>query len=230
MAWKKRIKRGEKVGLELCRAERKLLLTGLVFLHEHVEAAIRSTPPGGEVMLTLSDLEDLVGHVAGEANHAKSERTEDILSDIFEKIEELLDLYVEDDRPAPATKPSDTVSGTPGERLSRPEPIVVPMPKRPGDEHRKYPIKMTLFQRKSLLDQTNLGAKLIRLIEQTPEGTLTVEFTRDELDVLYDKIGEAIASARSPHKARLISLSKKIEALFEQECDEAFGVTLPEHQ
>jgi hypothetical protein len=39
MAWKKLIKRGEKVGLELTQAERKLLLTGLVFLHKHVEAA-----------------------------------------------------------------------------------------------------------------------------------------------------------------------------------------------
>jgi hypothetical protein len=42
-------------------------------------------------MLTLSDLEDLVGHVAGEANHAKSERIEEILSGVFDKIEELLD-------------------------------------------------------------------------------------------------------------------------------------------
>ena len=65
MPWKNRIKRGEKVGLELTQTERKLLLTGLVFLHKRVEAAIRATPPGEEVMLTLSDLENLVGHVAG---------------------------------------------------------------------------------------------------------------------------------------------------------------------
>ncbi len=96
--WKKLIKPGEKVGLELTQAERKLLLTGLVFLHEDVEAAIRSTPPGEEVMFTLSDLEDLVGHVAGEANHAKSERIEEILSGIFDKIEELLDTYAEEDQ------------------------------------------------------------------------------------------------------------------------------------
>ena len=32
-----RIKRGEKVGLRLTRTERKLLLTGLVFLHKRVE-------------------------------------------------------------------------------------------------------------------------------------------------------------------------------------------------
>jgi hypothetical protein len=67
-----------------------LLLTGLVYMHKSVEDEIRSAPRGEEVMLTLSDLEDLVGHVAGEANHAKSERIEKILSGIFEKIEELL--------------------------------------------------------------------------------------------------------------------------------------------
>jgi hypothetical protein len=90
MAWKKRVDRGEKVGLELTQAERKLLLTGLVFLYKDVEAAINSTPPGEEVMLTIGDLEDLVNHVAGEANHAKSERIERILSGIFDKIEALL--------------------------------------------------------------------------------------------------------------------------------------------
>jgi hypothetical protein len=41
------------------------------------------------------------------------------------------------------------------------------MPRRPGDEHRKYPIKMTPLQRTSLLDQTSLGDDLIRMIEQT---------------------------------------------------------------
>ena len=35
----------------------------------------------------------MAGHVAGEANHAKSKRTEEILGGLFEKIKELLDLY-----------------------------------------------------------------------------------------------------------------------------------------
>jgi hypothetical protein len=96
MTWKRLIKRGEKVGLELSPEERKLLLTGLVFLHREVEMAIRSAPPGGEVMLTFSDLDDLAGHVAGEANHAKDKRTGDILSDTFDKIEGLFDLYVQE--------------------------------------------------------------------------------------------------------------------------------------
>jgi hypothetical protein len=98
--WKKLIKPGEKLGLELSKAERKLLQTGLVFLHQEVEEALKSTPAGEPVMITLGDLEDMAGHVAGEANHAKSERKEEILSSIYEKIEELLDHYAEESGPA----------------------------------------------------------------------------------------------------------------------------------
>jgi hypothetical protein len=91
--WKKIINQGEKVALELSRAERTLLLTGLVYLHERVEEEIRSTPPGVPVKISLGDLDDMAGHVAGEANHAKSEKTEEILGGLFEKIEQLLALY-----------------------------------------------------------------------------------------------------------------------------------------
>lgn len=97
MTWKRGIKRDQKIGLELSPEERKLLLTGLVYMHERVEMAIRSAPPGGEVMLTLSDLDDLAGHVAGEANHARNKRTGDILGGVFDKIEGLLDLYVQEE-------------------------------------------------------------------------------------------------------------------------------------
>jgi len=81
------------VELELSRAERKLLLTGLVYLSKQVEEELRSTPAGVPVKIRLGDLDDLAGHVAGEANHARSERTEEILSGLFEKIEELLGFH-----------------------------------------------------------------------------------------------------------------------------------------
>ena len=112
----------------------------------------------------------------------------------------------------------------------RPEPVIVPIPRRPGWERRIYPIKMAPLQRTSLLDHTGLSPELARKVERTRGGTQAIEFTRVELDVLYDKIGEAIAYARSPHKSRLMALSRKIESIFERECDEAFGVMLPEDQ
>jgi hypothetical protein len=111
-----------------------------------------------------------------------------------------------------------------------PEPVIVPIPRRPGWERRTYPIKMTPLQRTSLLDHTGLSPGLTRKIERCRGGTQAIEFRRDELDVLYDKIGEAIGYARSPYKFRLMALSRKIESIFERECDEAFGVIPPEDQ
>jgi hypothetical protein len=93
--WKTIINRDAQVDLELSRAERKLLLTGLVYLPDQVEAELRSTPVGVPLKIRLGDLDNLAGHVAGEANHARSERTEEILSGLFEKIEELLTFHAQ---------------------------------------------------------------------------------------------------------------------------------------
>jgi hypothetical protein len=110
----------------------------------------------------------------------------------------------------------------------KPEPVIVPIPRRPGWQRRKYPIKMTPLQRRSLLDHTGIDPGLTRKIERCGGGTQAIEFKRDELDVLYDKIGEAIGYARSPHKSRLISLNMKIASILERELDEAFGGMPPE--
>ena len=91
--WNKIINQGEKVGPDLCKAERTLLLTGLVYLQKRVEEEIRSTLPGVPVKIRLGDLDDMAGHVAGKPNYAKTERTEEILRGLFEKIEQLLALY-----------------------------------------------------------------------------------------------------------------------------------------
>jgi hypothetical protein len=91
--WNKNLNHDALVELELSRAERKLLLTGLVYLPDEVEREIQSTPAGAPVRIRLGDLDDLAGHVAGEANHARSPRTEQILSDLSEKIEGLLSLH-----------------------------------------------------------------------------------------------------------------------------------------
>jgi hypothetical protein len=125
-----------------------------------------------------------------------------------------------------STKPKGTV-GSQDESLASAGPVIVLIPRRPSWERRRYPIKMTPLQRTSLLDHTGLGPGLTRKIEKAPEGPQTIEFTRVELDVLYDKIGEAIAYARSPHKARLMSLSAKIDSIFERELDKAFGAMVP---
>ena len=44
MIWKKRIPPGEQVGIKLTKAERALLLTGMVYMPEEAERAVRDTP------------------------------------------------------------------------------------------------------------------------------------------------------------------------------------------
>jgi hypothetical protein len=98
--WNKIINRGEKVELELSTAERRVLLSGMVYLHDRVQKAIRTTPPGEPVEISIGDLDDMAGHVAGEANHAKSKRTEEILGGLFDKVERLVFLYAQASSPA----------------------------------------------------------------------------------------------------------------------------------
>jgi hypothetical protein len=93
MLWKKRIPTGEKVGIKLNKAERALLLTGMVYIPEEVEQSIRDTPASARVRISLSGVESLAGHVAGEANHARDKEIERGLDGIFIKVEELLDAY-----------------------------------------------------------------------------------------------------------------------------------------
>jgi hypothetical protein len=126
-----------------------------------------------------------------------------------------------------STKANTTVNHLDGS-AETPEPVIIPIPRKPGWERKTYPIKMTPLQRTSLLDHTGLGPRLARKIEWTQGGTQFIKFTRGELDVLYDQIGEAVAYTRSTHKSRLMALSRKIESIFEQECDEAFGGMSPE--
>jgi hypothetical protein len=74
-----------KIALSLTPAERKLLCSGIipeVGCIQQIAAAASNT-----VELTPSELEDLAGWVAAEANHTKSRKLEAALDRIYQKIE-----------------------------------------------------------------------------------------------------------------------------------------------
>jgi hypothetical protein len=212
MTWKKLIKRGERVGLELTRAERKLLLTGLVFIHRHVEEAIRSTPLGEPVMITLGDLEDMAGHVAGEANHAKTERIEEVLSDVYEKIEELLDLYAEESVPTKGGSSTSAESFT--VHLIDEKATILSLPSRTKKGGEQYPVKLTEKQREALMSATRLRRGIKNKIGQVPTGTQFVEFSRKELDEMASEVAVAVGFAPAPsYKKKLVAVLAKIQDL-----------------
>ena len=99
MPTRKQIQPGEKVPLKLTAAERKLALEDLLCLDDDYEQIIRDTPSGKPVMMTLDDLEDFGGFIAAEANHCDDKKKQKKLDAIFQKIENLMDRYTDEEPP-----------------------------------------------------------------------------------------------------------------------------------
>lgn len=97
--WKKQIQPGEKVPLKLTAAERKLVLEDLTCLDQDYEQIIRERPSGKPVMMSLDDLDDFGGYIAAEANHCDDKRKEKKLDAVFEKVQDLLGKYTDEEPP-----------------------------------------------------------------------------------------------------------------------------------
>src|SRR4051812_39933981 len=128
MSRKKLIQPGEKVGLKLTQAERKLLLDSLLLIPEEIERAIRSTPVHEPLTFTPGDLDDLAGHVAASANHAGDKALRAKLDRISRKIEKLLGSFT-DEEPKIEEAPS-TLIETLIDMIAGAGPTIQPMPSR----------------------------------------------------------------------------------------------------
>ena len=86
-------KMSEDLVLQLTKTEYAALKSVMV-LDEGAEAIVKNAKPAtGQFVLTGSwqDFDDLAGFVAATANHTRSQKKEDILDEIYDKIEELLE-------------------------------------------------------------------------------------------------------------------------------------------
>lgn len=97
MTSKKNIRPGEKVPLKLNDAERTLVLEEVNCVDDEYLEAVRRTPPGQPVMVTLDELNDFGGYVAAEANHTKDKKLQKKLDAIFQKMQDLLDTYTDEE-------------------------------------------------------------------------------------------------------------------------------------
>ena len=93
---RKHITPGEKVGLKLTAAERKLILDDLLYLEKEYEQVVRETPANEPVRFTLDDWEGLGGCIAAEANHTDDPKLKRKLDRLFAKINKLLDEHPDD--------------------------------------------------------------------------------------------------------------------------------------
>ena len=138
--WKKLIKRGEKVGLELTRAERKSLLTGP-----------RPPPQGGRrgdpihaARRASHDHPRRSGRHGGSrrrGSEPRQDRGPRKSGPIYGKIEELLGRTPKN-RVRRKEAP-DTIIGTLIDIIGGEKPTILPMPSKPGTGGEQYPVKLT---------------------------------------------------------------------------------------
>jgi hypothetical protein len=100
---RKPVRSDEKVPLKLSHRERELILEH-TFADDQLTAPLRVMPACKQTSVysfTLDDLEELMGYVAAEANHAQDKKLQKELDRLFARMEEVLESYTdEDDGPA----------------------------------------------------------------------------------------------------------------------------------
>ena len=109
---RKHIRKNEKVGFRLTKAERKLVLEGATGIPEDIEQTIRSTSANQPIMLTLDDWDELAGHIASEANDADDKKLQKKLDTILLKIHDLLETHIEEE-PRSSPRLTDSLKDKP---------------------------------------------------------------------------------------------------------------------
>jgi len=97
----KRVQPGERIPIRLTDRERKLTLDH-TFIGGDLERRIRVAAADGPavvIALDLDDLEELLGHVAAEANHSKDPSVAKHLSRVHERLSRIEETHADPDEP-----------------------------------------------------------------------------------------------------------------------------------
>ena len=100
------IQPGERVPVRLSPGQRELILEH-TFIDAELQQRLRVAEADGASIvarLTLDDLDDLLGHVAAEANHSKDARLRKRLDTIYERLRDVEEAHTDDSstpRPTP---------------------------------------------------------------------------------------------------------------------------------
>ncbi|MGO9305502.1 MAG: hypothetical protein ACLP3R_17695 [Candidatus Korobacteraceae bacterium] len=90
---------GQEVPLKLSARERALILEH-TFADDELTAPLRVTLTSKHASVysfTLDDLEELMGYVAAEANHAKDKKLQKEWDRLFERMQTVLESYTDED-------------------------------------------------------------------------------------------------------------------------------------
>ena len=202
----------------------------MICIDEAYVQIIEDTPADEPVMMTLDELDDFSGYVAGEANHCDGSKKQKRLDAVFEKALKLLDTYT-DEEPAPRTlsmaEARDKISSAMNSLIvgGKSEPVSFQL--HPEELTQSGLIKLTPLQRETLTEHTDLKPAIKRKLKKAGEGTQSIEFSRDELNEIHDSTGEAATYARSKEKQRLMAVQAKIVRIVEKDNAALFEPLMP---
>jgi hypothetical protein len=118
---KRHISFGERICVSFTARERTLVLKETFAGSELTDPLEAARPVNGRysVRYTLDDIDDLLGYVAAEANHATDMRVQEALDWLYERLEKVMSSY---DDGASSTSPRNVAqtalaSGAPGTKL-----------------------------------------------------------------------------------------------------------------
>jgi len=219
MPQRKQIKPGEKVGLKLTAAERRVIVNDVTCVDQDYVQTIQGTPPGKPVHFTLDELDDLGGYIAAEANHTTDRALEKTLDGVFEKIQSLLGQYT-DEEPTPALRvfsPSGNTNRKEAARLAEYAAGVLAMADRKEPEGgpqlirtQAVKVKFTKPQRTTILELTSVKESLRTLLDVESKGPRVFNLTVNDLASLCFAISEATLEAEGKDKVKLLSLAERV--------------------
>jgi hypothetical protein len=198
------------IPLKLTNADRKLLLEECLSLDEDFAKVIRETPLGEPVKLPLDDMESFLDCIIADANHVDDRKIANKLNRLSEKIDRLIEKFEGKSSTAKQSgvKMLNWLNTLLIEGIETGKTVTLPI--KSSIKKGSVSLKLTSQQREALLHATRLPHRIKQRLEDVPKGTQSIEFTRKELDIIKEEVGQAVQYAPSPYKKQLLSMIRKI--------------------
>jgi hypothetical protein len=208
MSLRKRIQPGEPIGLKLTLGEREMIQE-LPMVEPEIAQRVATAPKDQpNVPFTLDELDDLIGHIAAEANHTGDRQKQRRLDRLYEKIDRMLKSHT--DQPE-AEEKGHLVEAAQPINLSEWAHFMLDLARRGGVATDQYHCKVMLSpaQRRTILE-LEVNDEIRQLLSVKAEGPRTFNFTAEELGKICHALAGALSVAQGHGRNQILKTAEKI--------------------
>jgi hypothetical protein len=196
----------DRAALKFTSLQRTLILTELEFLDRRLLTAVRRALPGQSVRVTLQQLDDLAQYVAAELLLSKDGKLRRSLGRLYTKLVGVRERRGGSSRPH---RLAPSLVGAPLEARDRPKKVAV-VSVHAGHECFRRGVRLTQWERESLIRATRLGPAMKQRLAEVPGGTQFLHFGCRQMAQMRRMVEKAVPLAFSPHKRRLQEVLAKL--------------------